>query len=273
MLTRVAAPALGPHLAAALRILIATLVLWGIMRAYRQPWPWQHWRELLALGFLGVAGPHVLYSYAALELPAGYGSLLSVSALMFSAMAAAWLQEERLTAVKVFACCLGFTGAACIVELGPVERTPALMGAALVCIAASALSGISTPYIKRATTRMEPLPMAAGMHAAAVVLMLPGALHDGPSAHPSPAALGAVALMGAVTSGLAYWIYIRIVQHIPPMAAQSATLMTTAFGVLWAVLFLHEPTGLLMLCGAALILISCLLIFGLYPQRWRGRWG
>ena len=39
---RIASPALGPHVAAALRIGLATLTLVAIMRATREPWPWRH---------------------------------------------------------------------------------------------------------------------------------------------------------------------------------------------------------------------------------------
>lgn len=267
MLTRISAPALGPHLAAAMRMVIASVVLWGIMRSLRQPWPLQHWRELFGLGFLAVAGPHVLYAYAALQLPAGYGSLLSVTAIMFSAVAAALLQEERLTGLKVLGCCAGFAGAALVVQLGPIQPQPELVWAALMCIGGSALSGISTPYLKKAITRMEPIAITAGMHAAAVVLMLPGAIYDWPQAHFTVPAIASVCLLGALTSGFAYWMYIRIMQYVPPMAAQSSTLMTTGFGVLWAVVFLDEPTGLAMLMGAVLILLACLLIFELLPVR------
>ena len=80
ILTRVAAPQLGPNVSAGLRMLLATLVLGAIMRALKHAWPTQHWRELLLIGFLAVAGPHLLYSWSALHLPGGYGALLSVTA-------------------------------------------------------------------------------------------------------------------------------------------------------------------------------------------------
>ncbi len=269
MLTRISAPALGPNLSAATRMVMATLTLSIIMRSLGQPWPWTHWRELFLLGFLAVAGPHILYSQSSLNLPAGYGSLLSVTSVLFGAFASGLLKEEQLTAAKWAGCVLGFAGAALVVRLGPMEPTASLIRGALTCMAAAALSGISTPYLKRAMARMEPLAATAGMHAAAVVLMLPGALHDLPTAHFTPSALGAVALMGVATSGLAYWMYMRIVRHVPPMAALSSTFMSTGFGVLWAVLLLNEPTGPVMLAGGTLILLACLLVFGLNPLQWR----
>jgi drug/metabolite transporter (DMT)-like permease len=130
-------------------------------------------------------------------------------------------------------------------------------------MAGAAISGISTPFLKKAIARMEPIQITAGMHAAAVVLMLPGAVYDVPAAHFSLHALAAVALMGCVTSGLAYWMYMRIMRHVPPMAALSSTFLSTGFGVLWAVLLLNEPTSTAMAAGGILILLACLLVMGL----------
>jgi drug/metabolite transporter (DMT)-like permease len=116
---------------------------------------------------------------------------------------------------------------------------------------------------------MEPLSITAGMHAAAVILMLPGALYDLPQAHFSLQALSAVFVLGVVTSGFAYWLFMRIIQHIPPMASMSANFMSTGFGVLWAVVLLGEPVGLAMAFGGVLILVACLLVSNLNPLR---RW-
>jgi drug/metabolite transporter (DMT)-like permease len=137
----------------------------------------------------------------------------------------------------------------------------------MVCIGGSALSGISTPLLKRAITRMEPLTITAGMHATAVVLLLPGALYDWPQARFTLQAVAAVALMGSTTSGLAYWMYMRIMRHVPPVAALSSTFMITGFGVMWAILFLDEATGPALYAGGALILVACMLVTGFNPLR------
>jgi len=64
---------------------------------------------------------------------------------------------------------------------------------------------------------------------------------------------------------MAYWLYMRVVRYVTPVAALSSTFMSTGFGVFWAVLLLDEPTGPVMLAGGGLILLACLLISGLGP--------
>lgn len=267
MMTRISVRVIGPNLTATIRMALASVVLAIIMRALGQRWPLQHWKELFLLAFLAVAGPHLLYAQSALNLPAGYGSLLSVTTVLFGAFASAWLKEEKLTATKLLGCVVGLMGAALVVRLGPVEPTPTLLWAALLCVGGAALSGTSTPFLKKAISRMEPLSITAGMHVAAVVLMLPAAAHDLPDARFTWQALAAVASLGVLTSGLAYWMYMRVMRHVSPTAALSSVFMTTGFGVLWAVLFLNEPTSPAMVSGGALILLACLLVSGLNPLR------
>ena len=269
MLTRIAVPTLGPNLVAGLRMAMATLVLAICMRAARQPWPLAQWREMLLLGALAVAGPHFFYSWSALELPAAYGALLSVTAVLFGAFASATMKEEALTPVKMAGCLMGFVGAALVVQLGPINPTPLLVLSAVGCVAGASLSGTSTPFLKRATTRLEPLAITAGMHAAGAVLLLPGALYDLPRAQFTLSALAGVLVMGTMTSGMAYWMYMRIMRHVPPVAALSSTFLVTGFGVLFSILFLGEATGPGLYAGGALIVLASMVVMGFNPLRRR----
>lgn len=267
---RIASPVLGPHVLAALRIGLATATLAAIMRATGEPWPWRHWRELTGLGTLTVALPFLLYAWAALRLPAGYSSLLNTMVVPFGVLASAWMKEDQLSLRKWLGCLCGFIGVAFIVQLGPVQPTPELMLAALACMAAAACYGVCTPWMKRATQRISPLAIAAGIHATALVLLLPGAAWDLPQARFTAPALLAVLVMGVVTSGLAYWLNLRVLSQISPVAAMSSAFMIPLFGVAWGSLFLNEALGPGMLWGGALVLLATTLVTGFNPLRWLG---
>ena len=269
MLIRIASPVLGPNVLAAARIGVATVTLALIMRAMQHRWPLEHWKELLLLGALSVAFPFLLYAWAALQLPAGYSALLNSTAVVFGIFASAWLKEDTLTVRKLVGCVCGFIGVALIVSLGPVKLTWQVALAALACTGAAACYGVSTPLMKRALARMQPLSIAAGIHALALVLLLPGALWSLPQAHFTPLALMAVGIMGVVTSGLAYWMHIRIMVHVPPVAAMSPTFMIPVFGVAWGHLFLGEELGAGIYAGGALVLLASALVTGFNPlQKW-----
>ncbi len=266
MLTRFAAPILGPNLLAAMRMGMATIALACLMRWMQLRWPLEHWRELSLLALLGVAAPHAMFAWSALHMPAGYAALLYVTSVLFGALASAWMKEEALTGPKLAGCVLGIVGAAFVVQLGPLEPTPRLVVAVLVAVVGSAVSGMSTPLLKRAVTRMDPLAITAGMHAIAFLMLLPGAGVDWSRARFSSGALGAVFVMGTFTSGLAWWMYARIMRHVPPLAALSSTFMITAFGVLWAVLLLGESVDSGMILGGGLLVLSCILVMGFDPR-------
>ena len=267
MLLRIASPVMGPHVLSAVRIGLATITLALLMRAMRYHWPWAHWRELAVLGALSVATPFFMFSWAALHLPAGYSALLNSTAALFGTFAAAWLKEDTLTMRKLMGCLCGFVGVALIVRLGPVAPTPTVVTAVLACILASAAFGTSTPLMKRAISRMQPLQIAAGLHAVAFIYLLPGAVYTWPQAHFEPGAMAAVALMGVVTSGLAYWAHLRIMVHVTPVAAMSPVFMVPVFGVAWGHLFLGEPLSPSIYAGGSLVLLASALVSGFNPWR------
>ncbi|MDO8903680.1 DMT family transporter [Hydrogenophaga sp.] len=266
---RIASPVMGPLVLAGCRVALAGVTLALIMRGLRQQWPWEHWRELMVLGALSVAVPFLLYAWAALRLPAGYSALLNTTAVVFGTLASAWYKEDTLTVRKLLGCVCGFLGVGLIVRLGPVQPDAATLAAALACVTAAACYGFSTPLMKRATTRMQPLAIAAGIHLAALVLVLPGTVWGWPQARFTPEAMGALLLMGVVTSGLAYWAHVRIIRHVSPVAAMSPVFMIPVFGVTWGHLFLGEALSPGIFMGGALVLLASALVTGFNPLRRR----
>lgn len=267
LLTRIAAPALGAGLAAGLRIGLGAITLAIIMAATREPWPKNRWGNLFLLGALAVAGPHLFYSWASLSLPASYGSVVSVTSVLFGTFASAWLKEDVLSARKLMGCFFGFAGVALVVKLGPITPSPQLIGGALACATGAFFSGIATPFLKRATVDMQPLAITAGMHLTGFLILAPFAFSSLPKAQFTLSAILAVLTTGILTSGLAYWQYMRIMRDVSPVAALSSTFMVTGFGVLWAFLFLNEPVSWVTGLGALLVLVATLMVSGFNPWR------
>ncbi|MCB2019144.1 MAG: DMT family transporter [Hydrogenophaga sp.] len=269
MFLRIAAPVLGPAVLATLRVGLATVTLALLMRLLRHPWPWQQWRTLLAIALLSVAMPFMLYAWAALRLPAGYSALLNTTAVLFGTLASAWFKEDTLTARKLLGCLCGFVGVGLIVRLGPVPLNGATLAAALACIGAAACYGFSTPLMKRATAKMEPLAIAAGIHVIALLVVLPGGLLSLPQARFEPGAMAAVAVLGIVTSGLAFWAHLRVIRHVGPVAAMSPAFLIPVFGVTWGHLFLDEALSPGIFAGGTLVLLATALVTGFNPLRRR----
>ena len=140
----------------------------------------------------------------------------------------------------------------------------------LACVFAAACYGVSTPLMKRATTRMQPLAITAGVHLASLFLLLPLTLPALPEARPTPAAWASVLVLGVVTSGLAYWVHLRIIRQVSPVAAMSPAFMIPVFGVTWGHLFLGEDLSPGIFVGGALVLAATALVTGFNPLRRAG---
>lgn len=265
MFIRIASPVLGPNVLALLRIGLATATLALLMVALKERWPRGHWREIAMLGVLSVALPFSLYAWAALRLPAGYSALLNCTSVLFGTVASAWLKEDTLSPAKLVGCVCGFAGVALIVRLGPVVPTLDVVLAALACTMAAACYGLCLPLMKRATSRMPPLAIAASIHVLAFAMVMPGGAWGWSQAQFTPLALAATAVLGIVASGLAYWMHLRLIRQLTPVAALSPAFMIPVFGVLWGWLFLGESLGTGIYAGGALVLLATALVTGFRP--------
>jgi drug/metabolite transporter (DMT)-like permease len=264
---RVAAPALGPGVLAGTRVLLACLTLGLMLRWLRQSPPWAHWRRLAALGGMAIALPFLLYAWAALTLPGSYMALLNTTAVLFGALSAAWLGDDRLTLSKLIGCGLGLVGVGLIVQLGPIRPSTQVLQATGASLLAAACYGLCTPWMKRTTQHLEPLPIALGMNLAAGAALWPMALWQAPSAQFSAGVLAAVAVLGVGSSGVATWLHLRVMRHVSPVAAMSPAFMIPLFGVAWGHLVLDEPLGTGLLLGGCLILLATALVTGFNPLR------
>ena len=264
---RVAAPEMGANVTAFLRVSIGAATLALLMRAVGQRWPWDSWRELTALGVVSVGLPYLLFCYAATKAPAGYLALLNPTAVVFAVLSSAWLKEDRLDAGKIIGCILGFVGLSLVVQLGPVKPTTDVLLGAGAAILATFFYGAAAPFQKRATRRIEPLAIAGPMHLSAMLLVAPFGLWDLPQARFTPTGIALVLVLGVVTSGLAYWVHLRILRHVTPVAAVTPIFFVPVFGVAWSFLFLGEPVSAGTVIGGAIVLVASALVTGFNPWR------
>jgi len=76
-----------------------------------------------------------------------------------------------------------------------------------------------------------------------------------------------VFILGVVTSGLAFWMHLRIMRHMTPVAAMSPMFFIPIFGVTWGHLILDEALSPGIYLGGALVLLGAALVTGFNPFR------
>jgi drug/metabolite transporter (DMT)-like permease len=271
---RVGAPefgvaAMGGVRAVAAAALLMPLLLWrGQAAALRR-----HWRGIGFIGVTNAALPFLLFNFAALTLPAGLSSILSATTPLFAALIGAIWLGERLTLARMAGLSLGFGGVVLLVA-GKLHFLPqhdmlrtAL--AALACLIATLLYGISGNFSKRYLADVPPLAVAGGSQALAALLLIAPAMALWPAEPPSATAWGAVLALAALCTTFAYVLFFGLIARLGASKAMSSLFLVPAFGVLWGCLFLDESFSLQMGLSCLVILAGCALTTGLLePSRW-----
>ena len=265
---RVAAPEFGPIPLISMRVGIAAaflLVVLAVRGGWRQLY--ENGPSLIVLGALTSAVPFSLFAYAVLSLTAGFASVLNATVPLFGALVAyAWL-GDKLGLLRVLGLAVGFAGVLVLVRDKFSFGTGGSGWAVLACLSASFLYGVAASFTKKYLSKVDPLINATGSQVAATAFIMIPAMLYWPDRNPSLTSwLSAIAL-GVACTGIALVLFFRLIERIGPAKAITVTYLIPVFGVLWGLLFLHEPVTVNMLVGCAIILLGTGLANGLIRAR------
>ncbi|PWK86666.1 DMT family transporter [Fulvimonas soli] len=228
-----------------------------------------HWRPLAVVGLANSALPFVLFSYAAQSLPAGVSAISdAIAPLLVAASGWLWL-GERLDAARIVGLVVGLAGVVWLVAgtLGLGHAGPASGWAMAACGGANVCYAFGAHYSQRRLRDVAPLVVATGSQLAAATMLLPLTVWRWPARTPAlPAWLAAFGLAAACTT-LAYVLFYRLLARVGATRSMAVLYLIPVFGVLWGLVFLHEPVTLAMAGGCAVILLGVALTTGLLHPR------
>lgn len=216
-------------------------------------------RPLVITGVIQIAVPITLITVGQQWIASSLAGVLNGSVPIFVALFALVLdRSERPTGTRVAGIALGFLGVVAVYGLDVGTDGYALLGA--ICLTGSSIGyAIGPLYAKSRLADLEPLGIVAVLLTVASVATLPLALLEPPAGVPGPAALGAVAMVGVVGTGLAFALYYRIMQTIGPSRTSVVAYLIPAVAVLYGATLLDEPVGRGIAVGLALILAGSYL--------------
>jgi drug/metabolite transporter (DMT)-like permease len=161
-------------------------------------------------------------------------------------------RTERPTGLGIAGIAIGFFGVVAVYGLDVGTDGYALLGA--LCLTGSSIGyAIGPLYAKSRLAELEPLGIVAVLLTVASVATLPLALVQVPQAVPSAAALGSVAMVGIVGTGLGFALYYWIMQTIGPGRASVVAYLIPGVAVLYGATLLDEPVGGGIAIGLVLI--------------------
>jgi len=251
---------LGPIWIVAGRTSVGGVILLAILllRGTGLPRGRDLWLRLAMLGVVNNALPWAAVAWAQQRLPSGLTGLLMAIVPTSTLLVAAVVGLERITPRRLAGLLLALGGVAVIVG-GDVEQPGRILAVLAVILATLGYASGAVFAKSQVSGRAPPLTIATGQVLSAAVATLPAAwLLEGRPAVTSlsPTTLGAVALLGALGTGLAFLVFYVLVARVGATNATLTTYLIPIVAVAAGTLFLDERLGLSALVGGALILIG-----------------
>jgi drug/metabolite transporter (DMT)-like permease len=223
------------------------------------------WLHVIVAGMLNIVGFTMLSSFALLLAGTGRVAMLSYTMPIWAALFAWFALGERFTAARILA--LVLCGAGLVIVIYPVAATGVPVGL-LLALATGISWGAGTVYLKWARISGDTVAVAAWqlvvafLFVAACVPLVEGSLHITQAR--VPALIGTV-FTGVIGSGLAYFLWFKIIGRLPAMTASLGILSAPVIGVTSTVVMLGERPTVPDLIGFALIFAASVCV--LLPSR------
>jgi drug/metabolite transporter (DMT)-like permease len=220
--------------------------------------------HLIASSILNVLSFTLLSVFAMLFAGTGRVAMISYTMPIWAALFAWFVLGERLTRARVIALALCIAGMAILIW--PLAQSTSLIGL-LIAISIAVSWAAGTVYVKWARITGDPVANAAWQVFVAFVIVtacLPfveGSLH---LAQAHATALLAAVFAGLVGSGLAYFLWFRIIGRVPAMTASLGVLSAPVIGVVSTAVLLGEIPTAADIVGYVLIFAAsvCALLPG-----------
>jgi drug/metabolite transporter (DMT)-like permease len=227
----------------------------------------RYWRLAILVAIFNVMIPYLLISWGETQIYSGTASILNATTPLFTVLlASVWIGtgREPLTWRKVLGILIGFAGVFVVFGLDvrafSDQSQPIILGE-LAVVAASASYGVggllSRRYAGEGTgTLVGPLTSLS----AALIISIPVALlWDPPTALPSWKAIGAIAALGVLGTGVAYLFYFWLIRNVGAPRTSMVTYLLPFTALLWGAVFLGEAILPNAVLGLALVLLGTLI--------------
>jgi drug/metabolite transporter (DMT)-like permease len=265
---RIGVQEVPPFLLAGMRFLVAGLILYGWMRASKTPSPTlRQWGAATMLALLIFVLDYGLLFWAEQRVPSGIAAVMMATIPVFMALSEILiLRTQRLTPRLAIALLIGIGGVAILVSRTmSFGDAPIDTGGALALIVAAISWSLAS-----AITRKLPLPAAKAMSSAAqmltggVLLTLTasalGEFHGFNIATVSRSAWLALLYLIIAGSILAFTAYVWLIHHESPTRVGTYAYVNPLVAVALGYFLGNEAIGPRTIIGAALVLVSVIVI-------------
>lgn len=257
---------LAPHLSfAALRAVIAGLVLVGLACALRRPFPRKArvWAMLSVMGFAATSLGFLGMFHAAEFVSPGIATVIANTQPLLAAGLGGLVLGERLRPTGKFGLFLGFIGIVVIAapQLVSGAQDNYLLGVAYIVLAAVGVT-VSNVMIKMIAGQVD-LLMAMGLQflIGSIPLAIIAGMTEDPSLIQWSVTFITILLTLAVFgSALVYVLWMSVLTEVTLNQANAFSFLVPIFGLTMGVVFYGETLGLLKLVGVILAIMGVMLV-------------
>jgi drug/metabolite transporter (DMT)-like permease len=257
MFIKVATPEFGPVALVNTRLVIASLIFLPILLRHKyirllRP----IWKQVLVLAIMNNAIPFTLFSYASFGADSNILAILNATTAFNTMMIAYIWIGENVSIKQLFGLIVGFIGVFILVN--PQNSSTTLISS-LSALFAAFFYSFSTVYIQKNSINANKMVLIGWSIIFSSVIMLPVTVFYLPVAMPSAAAISSAIWLGAISTGLGFIGYVRLIDKIGAVKTSTVAYFLPVFGIIWGAIFLDEAINSTIIIGCFIVLIGIYL--------------
>ncbi len=257
---RVAVKEVPPLKAAALRFLIAAILLLASLLFRKAKWPQgrQQWNAIGLLSFTVIGVPYGLLFWAEQYVSSSIGALLFSAMPLVVALMTPLMLHRTVPRKAVFALLLAFGGLASLFWRGELTASSRTVLGGLAVLSAVVMSAWSVVYAKTRLQDIDPVISTGLQSLFGCVVLFWGtwALESHRTTTWSRTSVIALLFLAVFGSAAAFAIYYWLLKHMQPYQLSTLTLVVPIIAVVEGSLFGHEAVPLLMIVAMVVVLGS-----------------
>ncbi len=251
---KVAAPEFGAIGLVQARLTIASLVFIPILLRKKYLMLLKPaWKHSLVLAITNNAIPFSLFSYGSFGADSNILAILNATTAFNTMIIALLWLGEKVTPKQIFGLVLGFIGV--IILVNPESSSTSIISA-LFCLIGAACYSFSTVFIQKYSEKTDKMVLIGWSIIFSCFIMIPLTLINLPHQIPSTKALLSAIWLGSISTGLAFFGYVYLIDKIGAVKTSTVAYFLPVFGIIWGAVFLNEVITGGIILGCATILIG-----------------
>ncbi|MEH6608007.1 MAG: DMT family transporter [Halioglobus sp.] len=254
----------GPLTLVNIRLAVGALTLYAIMhwQGYSLPRSGHWWGRFCILAIFGNLIPFSLIAWAETSITSAQaGLLMALMPISTVLLAHFFVHNDTLTPRRIVGISLGFLGVMVLIGGDALAGTGGKALTAQLAVLVATLAYASNAVYTKRIPSINTLVVATGSLIVGTLLLLPFTLTiEQPQLHNASAnALLATLILGVVSTGLATWVFFRVVTDCGPTFLSIINYIIPAIAFAAGVLFLGEVAAPSQFLGLIVILLGIAL--------------